>query len=51
MNLDPTEKHTDESIWRALELANLKKYVSNLESGLDYRVTEGGSNFRYVLHE
>ena len=48
MNLDPTEKYTDASIWRALELADLKTFVSSLEFGLQHKVTEGGSNFRYV---
>ena len=47
INLDPGEKYSDEKIWKALELANLKTYVSSLNSGLQYQVDEGGSNFRY----
>ena len=46
MNLDPAEECSDESIWRALELANLKTYVSNLSAGLQYQVDESGTNFR-----
>lgn len=46
-NLDPEGKCSDESIWRALELAHLKQLVSNLDEGLQYEVAEGGDNFRY----
>ena len=46
INLDPTEEYSDEDLWRALELAKLKKFVSNLNFGLQHEVTEGGSNFR-----
>jgi len=48
MNLDTAEEYSDTSIWRALEMASLKSYVSTLNSGLQYVVDEGGSNFRYV---
>ena len=27
MNLDPSEKHTDEELWKALELAHLKEFI------------------------
>lgn len=46
MNLDPMGKYPDEAIWRALELADLKSYVSSLNYGLQQEVTEGGENFR-----
>lgn len=46
MNLDPSLTYPDERVWRALELANLKTTVSNLDSGLHHEVSEGGSNFR-----
>jgi len=46
MNLDPIEEHSDESLWRALELAHLKSYVRGLKFGLEYKIEEGGSNFR-----
>ena len=49
MNLDPAEKFPDASIWRVLELAHLKPYVSSLNSGLQYVIDEGGSNFRFVF--
>ena len=45
-NLDPTGEHTDEAIWRCLELAHLKNHViENLPHGLSNEVSEGGSNF------
>lgn len=54
-NLDPTESFTDEEIWKALELSHLKDHVlkmyderdisdENIKSGLDARMSEGGSN-------
>lgn len=47
MNLDPTERYSDVGIWRALELADLKTHVLQLNAGLKYEVTEGGDNFTY----
>ncbi|KAG7263587.1 hypothetical protein CRUP_035570 [Coryphaenoides rupestris] len=44
MNLDPFEHFSDEDIWRVLELSHLKEYVSGLEEGLQYQVSEGGEN-------
>ncbi|XP_072025399.1 ATP-binding cassette sub-family C member 9-like [Amphiura filiformis] len=44
-NLDPEGKKTDSDLWKALETAQLKAVVSELETGLDYVVTEGGENF------
>lgn len=43
-NLDPFERYTDQQIWNALELCNLKQYVNELASGLQHEVSEGGSN-------
>ncbi|XP_059049414.1 ATP-binding cassette sub-family C member 4-like [Achroia grisella] len=40
-NLDPFENYNDVEIWRALELVELKEAVP----ALDYKVSEGGSNF------
>ncbi|XP_052753897.1 ATP-binding cassette sub-family C member 4-like [Galleria mellonella] len=40
-NLDPFENYSDDEIWRALELVELKEAVP----ALDYKVSEGGSNF------
>ncbi|KAL7747261.1 hypothetical protein RI367_007314 [Sorochytrium milnesiophthora] len=44
-NLDPLNKHDDAAVWRALEQANLKDYVSTLDGGLETKVDIGGSNF------
>ena len=45
-NLSPTDEHSDQELWNALELSHLKAHVQkNLPSGLDHEVFEGGSNF------
>ncbi|KAM6937453.1 ATP-binding cassette sub-family C member 8 isoform 3-T3 [Xenentodon cancila] len=44
-NLDPEVKATDEMLWEALEIAQLKPVVKTLPGGLDAMVTEGGENF------
>nr|XP_033816968.1 canalicular multispecific organic anion transporter 2 isoform X2 [Geotrypetes seraphini] len=44
MNLDPFDKYSDEEIWKALELAHLKKFVNNQPSKLNYECSEGGEN-------
>ncbi|ORX94321.1 P-loop containing nucleoside triphosphate hydrolase protein [Basidiobolus meristosporus CBS 931.73] len=44
-NLDPFNEHDDQSVWKALELAELKDTVCKLPSGLDTPVTENGKNF------
>ncbi|MGO3731947.1 MAG: ABC transporter ATP-binding protein [Vagococcus sp.] len=36
---------TDEDIWRALEIAQAKSFVEELEGGLDSVVEQGGGNF------
>ncbi|CAF4884012.1 unnamed protein product [Pieris macdunnoughi] len=40
-NLDPFDSYSDEDIWRALEQVELRDVVP----ALDYKVSEGGSNF------
>lgn len=45
LNLDPFDKHTDEEIWKALELAHLRLFISNLPNRLDFECGEGGLNF------
>lgn len=40
-NLDPFDAFEDEQIWRALEVVELKSEIN----GLQFMVTEGGSNF------
>ncbi|NXN81031.1 MRP2 protein, partial [Bombycilla garrulus] len=44
MNLDPFDQYSDEEVWKALELAHLKKYVRGLPEGLLHVVSEGGEN-------
>ncbi|XP_019669254.2 ATP-binding cassette sub-family C member 2 isoform X6 [Felis catus] len=44
MNLDPFNNHSDEEIWKALELAHLKSFVAGLQLGLSHKVTEAGDN-------
>ncbi|KAM4852275.1 ATP-binding cassette sub-family C member 2 [Thomomys bottae] len=44
MNLDPFNTYSDEEIWKALELAHLKSFVSGLTLGLSYEVAEAGDN-------
>lgn len=46
MNLDPFNNHSDEEIWKALELAHLKSFVAGLQLGLSHKVTEAGDNLR-----
>ena len=45
-NLDPFENQSDEDLWHALELAHLKRFVSDLTEGLDYECGEGGEALR-----
>ncbi|KAF9419224.1 hypothetical protein HW555_004151 [Spodoptera exigua] len=40
-NLDPFDDYCDDDIWRALEQVELKESIP----ALDYKVSEGGSNF------
>ena len=39
------ENATDEELWHALEIAQAKSFVSELEEGLDSHVEQGGGNF------
>lgn len=50
MNLDPTNTFSDDRLWTALELVNLKTYLTSSNLNLGYKVTEGGSNFRFVSY-
>lgn len=43
-NLDPFSKYTDEEVWKALELANLKDFVKDQPEGLNKKIEEGGNN-------
>ncbi|XP_042861563.1 multidrug resistance-associated protein 1-like isoform X1 [Penaeus japonicus] len=44
MNLDPFNSYNDEKVWSALEHSHLKEFVSQLGSGLQHEVSEGGEN-------
>ncbi|KAH8352895.1 hypothetical protein KR084_007132 [Drosophila pseudotakahashii] len=44
-NLDPFEVYSDEKLWHSLEEVQLKEVVANMETGLETKITEGGSNF------
>ncbi|XP_051905539.1 multidrug resistance-associated protein 1 isoform X2 [Hippocampus zosterae] len=44
MNLDPFESYSDEDIWRSLEFAHLKNFVSGLPDKLNHECSEGGEN-------
>ena len=46
INLDPFNYHSDEEVWQALHTAHLKTFVSGLQEGLEYAVSEGGENLR-----
>ena len=49
-NLDPFDEHTDEEVWRSLELVHLKNHFSTTNkkngnsNGLAFAITEGGGN-------
>ncbi|KAL5281122.1 ABCC2.2 family protein [Megaselia abdita] len=44
MNLDPFDSKTDDELWKALELAHLKTFVTSLTAGLNHEISEGGEN-------
>ena len=44
VNLDPFEAYSDNDLWNALEKANLKEFVEELDNKLDYECSEGGEN-------
>ncbi|KAL7850070.1 hypothetical protein SRHO_G00194190 [Serrasalmus rhombeus] len=44
MNLDPFDGYADEDVWRALEHAHLKNFVSGLPDKLNHECSEGGEN-------
>ena len=45
VNLDPFEAHSDDELWKALELSHLKGgHVAGIEGGLQHEITEGGEN-------
>ena len=44
-SLDFDGKHSDDTLWQALDLVGLKKFVSSQESKLDTVVEDNGSNY------
>ncbi|XP_031342454.1 multidrug resistance-associated protein 4-like isoform X5 [Photinus pyralis] len=44
-NLDPFGEYDDEILWKALEEVRLKDVVLNLPSGLNFEISQDGSNF------
>jgi len=44
-NLDPFQEHTDDQVWKVLQEVHLSEAVSDLKSGLETEMSEGGSNF------
>ncbi len=46
-NLDPTGENNDDAMWKVLEHAYLRDYVTSLPGGLDHEVSEGGHNFSF----
>ncbi|KAF9157655.1 Canalicular multispecific organic anion transporter 1, partial [Actinomortierella ambigua] len=43
-NLDPLSRFSDDELWRALEMAELKSYVQDQEGGLEALVAAHGEN-------
>ncbi|XP_026844645.1 probable multidrug resistance-associated protein lethal(2)03659 [Drosophila persimilis] len=44
-NLDPFEQYPDDKLWQALEEVHLKEEISELPTGLQSSISEGGTNF------
>ena len=44
MNLDPFEIYSDDEIWKALELVDMKSFVMSLDKKLEHECSEGGEN-------
>ncbi|XP_074031098.1 probable multidrug resistance-associated protein lethal(2)03659 isoform X2 [Leptinotarsa decemlineata] len=40
-NIDPTERYSDEVIWKAIEKVNIKRLISNLQE----KISDHGSNY------
>ena len=46
LNLDPFGRHTDEELWKALDVSHLKGLASETKRGLQFIIIEGGDNLR-----
>ena len=49
-NLDPFEQHNDTQLWKTLEIAHLKAFVTTLPGGLDYPIRFGYFLQQLALH-
>jgi ABC-type multidrug transport system fused ATPase/permease subunit len=43
-NVDPFAAATDDQIWKALEMVQLKDYIASLDGKLEAQIDEGGAN-------
>lgn len=50
LNLDPFHMYSDEDVWKALDNAHLRRFVTSLPDGLEHIVAEGGENLRYYFY-
>ena len=48
-NVDPSERFTDDEVWRALEHAHLKTFVESLPDTIQHECGEDGENLRFVV--
>lgn len=44
LNLDPFNKYSDDDLWQTLKISHLNDFVSSLNEGLQYKISEGGEN-------
>lgn len=44
-NLDPFQEYSDSQLWEALEAVQLKPFFQRYSQGLEFIISEGGSNF------
>ena len=44
-NLDPFDEYNDDKLWNALEEVKLKELIKEMPSGLNTKISEGGTNF------
>ena len=51
MNIDPFNEYSENTIFEAIEKANLKDFVSSLDKQLLFECTEGGQNLRSLFFE
>jgi ABC-type multidrug transport system fused ATPase/permease subunit len=46
MNIDPFNEYSENAVWEAIEKANMKEFVLNLNNKLLFECSEGGDNLR-----